>query len=69
MRDIGGQARRRAKAMGNPPSGGAGEPPEGVWYRCRTTEDVEEVLQVHVIGGGRVARLMLTPEDGPHRED
>ncbi len=43
--------------------------PEGVWYRCPTIEDVEEVLQVHVIGGGRVARLMLSPEDGPHRED
>lgn len=39
--------------------------PEAVWYRCRTVEDVEEVLQVHVIGGGRVARLMLRPEDDP----
>lgn len=39
--------------------------PEGVWYRCPTIEDVEEVLQVHVIGGGRVARLMLRPEDDP----
>jgi (2Fe-2S) ferredoxin len=38
--------------------------PEGVWYSCRTPEDVEEVLQVHVLGGGRVARLMLRPEDG-----
>jgi len=37
--------------------------PEGVWYRCPTIEDVEEVLQVHLIGGGRVARLMLHPED------
>ncbi len=37
--------------------------PEGVWYRCPTIEDVEEVLQVHVIGGGRVTRLMLHPED------
>ncbi len=37
--------------------------PDGVWYRCRTIEDVEEVLQVHVIGGGRVARLMLHPGD------
>ena len=39
--------------------------PEGVWYRCRTIEDVDEVLQVHVIGGGRVARLMLRPGDDP----
>ncbi len=39
--------------------------PEGVWYRCRTVEDAEEVLQIHVIGGGRVARLMLRPGDDP----
>ncbi len=37
--------------------------PEGVWYRCRTIGDVEEVLQVHVIGGGRVAHLLLHPND------
>ena len=39
--------------------------PEGVWYSCRTIEDVEAVLQDHVIGGGRVSRLMLRPEDDP----
>lgn len=39
--------------------------PEGVWYRPRTPEDVEEILQVHVIGGGRVPRLMLTERDVP----
>jgi len=33
--------------------------PEGVWYRCRTTEDIDEVLQTHLVRGGRVARLML----------
>lgn len=42
--------------------------PEGVWYTCRTTEDVDEILKTHVIGGGRVARLMLRPEDGPPRD-
>ena len=36
--------------------------PEGVWYSCRTLEDVDEILRVHVIGGGRVARLMLEPD-------
>ncbi len=42
--------------------------PEGVWYTYRTPEDVDEILEVHVIGGGRVARLMLHPEDeGPPR--
>ena len=37
--------------------------PEGVWYRCETRDDIDEVLQVHVIEGGRVARLMLHPDD------
>ena len=43
--------------------------PEGIWYRCRTSEDVEEVLQTHVIGGGRVEQLMLHPSDDPPRAD
>ncbi len=33
--------------------------PEGVWYTYRTTEDLDEILNTHVDGGGRVARLML----------
>ena len=33
--------------------------PEGVWYTVRTTEDVDEILTVHLIGGGRVRRLMM----------
>ena len=36
--------------------------PEGVWYHVDTTEDVDEILRVHVMEGGRVARLMLRPE-------
>ena len=39
--------------------------PEGVWYRPTGIEDVEEILQVHVLGGGRVRRLMLTEKDVP----
>ncbi|MCX7685404.1 MAG: (2Fe-2S) ferredoxin domain-containing protein [Acetobacteraceae bacterium] len=39
--------------------------PEGVWYRLRTREDVDEILTVHVQGGGRVRRLMLTERDVP----
>jgi (2Fe-2S) ferredoxin len=39
--------------------------PEGVWYRPRSIEDVEEILQVHLLGGGRVRRLMLTEADVP----
>jgi (2Fe-2S) ferredoxin len=37
--------------------------PEGVWYSVQTREDVDEILQTHLIGGGRVSRLMLKPED------
>lgn len=37
--------------------------PEGVWYSVASPEDVDEVLQVHLVEGGRVARLMLQPDD------
>jgi (2Fe-2S) ferredoxin len=33
--------------------------PEGVWYRVDSPADVDEVLQTHLVDGGRVARLML----------
>jgi (2Fe-2S) ferredoxin len=33
--------------------------PEGVWYTVRTAQDVDEILTVHVVGGGRVQRLMM----------
>lgn len=36
--------------------------PEGVWYTYRTREDVDEILRVHVVGGGRVDRLLLAPD-------
>ncbi len=39
--------------------------PEGVWYRPESVADIEEILQVHVLGGGRVRRLMLTEKDVP----
>ena len=39
--------------------------PEGVWYRCRTAADIDEVLERHVIKGERVSHLMLRLEDGP----
>lgn len=39
--------------------------PEGVWYRPQTREDIDEILAVHVQGGGRVRRLMLTERDVP----
>ena len=37
--------------------------PEGVWYRYDNAADLDEILQVHLIEGGRVTRLMLQPED------
>lgn len=37
--------------------------PEGVWYHYGSIEDAEEILQTHIVDGGRVARLMLHPED------
>jgi (2Fe-2S) ferredoxin len=39
--------------------------PEGVWYRPETPEDIDEILAVHLQGGGRVRRLMLTEKDVP----
>ncbi|MBM3642791.1 MAG: (2Fe-2S) ferredoxin domain-containing protein [Alphaproteobacteria bacterium] len=46
--------------------------PEGVWYSCATEADIDEVLDVHLAKGGRVARLMLhtadkRPEDRARR--
>lgn len=37
--------------------------PEGVWYRYDSNEDIDEILHKHVVGRGRVARLMLKPDD------
>jgi (2Fe-2S) ferredoxin len=39
--------------------------PEGVWYAFHTAEDVDEILDTHLIKGGRVVRLMLGPDDQP----
>ncbi len=39
--------------------------PEGVWYRASNFEEVDEVLQKHLIEGGRVERLMMKPGDDP----
>ena len=37
--------------------------PEGVWYSCATKEDIDEVLQTHLVKGDRVERLMLQTAD------
>ncbi len=39
--------------------------PEGVWYAPKTNADIDEILQRHLIEGGRVGRLMLRPGDDP----
>ena len=37
--------------------------PEGVWYQVRTREDVDAVLEAHLVRGERVSALMLTERD------
>ena len=37
--------------------------PEGIWYSCATREEIDEVLQKHLVQGGRAERLMLQPSD------
>lgn len=36
--------------------------PEGVWYRCTTPAEVDEVITEHLQNGRRVPRLMLQPD-------
>lgn len=37
--------------------------PDGVWYKVQTFEDIDEILSTHVMGGGLVERLMLSPDE------
>ena len=39
--------------------------PEGVWYRCGDRADVDEIIQVHLLEGGRVSRLLIDPDAVP----
>ena len=36
--------------------------PEGIWYTYQTKEDVDEILQTHLIDGQVVSRLLLDPD-------
>ncbi|MCF4166815.1 (2Fe-2S) ferredoxin domain-containing protein [Zavarzinia compransoris] len=36
--------------------------PEGIWYAPRSRDDIDEILNVHVMQGRRVTRLMLQPD-------
>ena len=42
--------------------------PEGVWYTYRSTEDIDEILQKHLVEGGRVPRLILRPDQKPPKK-
>lgn len=42
--------------------------PEGVWYGCKTAEDIDEVIETHLVADRRVARLMLGPDQGPRSD-
>ena len=35
--------------------------PEGVWYRCTNFEEIDEVLEKHLIGGEVVKHLLMAP--------
>ncbi len=37
--------------------------PEGVWYAMDTKEDIDEIIDTHLVKGERVERLLLRPED------
>lgn len=37
--------------------------PEGVWYHYDTIADVEEILNIHLIAGKRVERLLMPSDD------
>lgn len=37
--------------------------PEGVWYTFENESDIDEIIETHLIGGGRVERLILDPSD------
>ena len=37
--------------------------PEGVWYSYASKEDIDEILQTHIVEGGRVTRLRLGLRD------
>lgn len=39
--------------------------PEGVWYSPKSRADIDEIVQKHLVEGGRATRLMLRPGDDP----
>jgi len=37
--------------------------PEGTWYGMDSKEDIDEIVETHLVGGRKVERLLLKPED------
>ncbi|MEL6980508.1 MAG: (2Fe-2S) ferredoxin domain-containing protein [Pseudomonadota bacterium] len=35
--------------------------PEGVWYTPRSSEDIDEIIETHLVGGALVERLAIVP--------
>ena len=35
--------------------------PQGVWYRYASVEDIDEIIDQHVVGGKIVKRLLMDP--------
>jgi (2Fe-2S) ferredoxin len=35
--------------------------PQGIWYRPKTREDIDEVIDAHLVGGKPVVRLIVVP--------
>ena len=38
--------------------------PEGVWYSPKTREDIDEILQKHLLDGGRARTLLMAQPSG-----
>lgn len=39
--------------------------PEGVWYTYHNEADIDEIVETHLVSGGRVERLMLAADAQP----
>ncbi|MEE8393027.1 MAG: (2Fe-2S) ferredoxin domain-containing protein [Rhodospirillales bacterium] len=37
--------------------------PEGVWYKCQSQYDVDQILEKHIRDRGRVEHIMLRPDE------
>lgn len=42
--------------------------PENIWYTYRSREDIDEIIDRHLVGGEPVERLILTSDQTEHEE-